>query len=79
MYVIGYQLGRVWAKREASQDQLVRVGALLDGRTWVNEHDDPVSDLRHLVDPDNSDFLDVEELPVPDFIAGFIDGAKSLA
>ena len=78
MYDVGCQLGRVWARREASQDQLERIRSIEDGRTWIEGRDDPVGELRQLVDPNNTGFLDVEDAPVPNFVAGFIDGAQSI-
>lgn len=78
MYDVGYRLGRTWAVREATEDQLQKVYGLKDGRAWTLERDDPYGDLRHLIDPENTGFLELDEPPAQSFIAGFIDGSKSL-
>lgn len=78
MYVVGYKLGRVWAGCEASQAQLEQLKSLEDGRSWVREREDPVSDLRQLVDPADTGFLDLDEPPAPIFVAGFVDGVRSI-
>jgi len=78
MYDVGYRLGRAWAVNEASQHQLQRVDSLECGKAWIIDRDDPSRDLRQLIDPDKTGFLDVDEPPVPNFVAGFIDGAQSV-
>jgi len=77
MYDVGYRLGQAWAATQASKYQLQRVDVLENGRAWIIDRDDPSRDLRQLIDPDNTGFLDLDEPPVPNFVAGFIDGAQS--
>ena len=78
MYQVGFELGRHWITRDASPEQLRRVGQLDDGRDWISAHTDPAREFTRVVDPDKSDFMGIEDIPSPSFVAGFIDGAKSI-
>ena len=77
MFDFGCQMGRLWAAHEASDDQILRIQSIEDGRIWIQGRANPIDDLRQLIDPDKGAFLELDEPPPPEFVAGFIDGAKS--
>jgi len=77
MFDFGYQMGRLWAAHEASEDQILRIQTIEDGRAWIQGRANPIDDLRQLIDPDQGAFLELDEPPPLDFVAGFIEGAKS--
>ena len=79
MYDVGYRLGRQWGRRDALSHQLRKISQIADGRRWVAEADDPVDQLRQLIEAEDSGFLDVGEMPPVEFVAGFIDGVRSLS
>jgi len=77
VFDFGYQMGRLWAAHEASEEQILRIQTIEDGRNWMQGRVNPIDDLRQLIDPDKGAFLELDEPPPPEFVAGFIDGAKS--
>ncbi len=77
MYDVGFALGQHWAVRDASPEQLQRVSALDDGKTWVVGQAQPAEALTKLVDPSKHDFMGMDDIPSASFVAGFIDGAKA--
>ena len=77
MYEVGYKLGRYWAQSDASVEQRTVVLGLSDGRDWVAAQENPLAELKRLIDPTGSGFLDVPDVPENAFVAGFIDGARS--
>ena len=79
MYQVGYELGRHWVIRDATPEQLLRVGQLQPGKDWISTHADPAREFTRVVDPAKSEFMGIEDIPSPSFVAGFIDGAKSKA
>ena len=78
MYQIGYKLGRHWAMRDASPQQRLRVNEFEDGERWVATRRDPAREFTRAVDPEKSDFMGIGDSPSVSFVAGFIDGAKSI-
>lgn len=78
MYQVGFELGKHWIKRDATPEQLRRVGQLDQGIEWISTHMDPAREFTRVVDPGKSDFMGIEDIPSPSFVAGFIDGAKSI-
>lgn len=78
MYQVGFELGKHWVRRDATSEQRSRVKGLDDGKHWIATHTDPARDFTRVVDPGKSDFMGMEDIPSPSFVAGFIDGAKSL-
>jgi len=77
MYEIGLRLGRYWAEYEARPGQKKLLDDVKSGEEWAALHDDPLAELRRLLDPGGTGFLDVPDVPDRSFVAGFIDGAKS--
>ena len=77
-YDIGYALGRHWAQRDASPEQLLSVQNIGDGKTWVAKSADPISEFLLLVGPDKSVFLSTSDGPSNSFVAGFIDGTGTV-
>lgn len=77
-YEIGYALGRHWALRDATKDQLHRVKQIGSGCDWVAGQDDAASKIKALVDPSKEGFLDMAEHPSDGFVAGFVDGAQTV-
>ena len=77
-YDIGFALGQQWAVRDASAEQLHRVLALSDGKTWIADQAFPAEALTELVDPGRREFMRVGEIPSSSFVAGFIDGAQTV-
>lgn len=78
MYQMGSQLGKHWAMRDATADQLRRVKALGVGRDWVAFHSEPAQEFTHIVAPEKSDFMGTGDIPSASFVAGFIDGAQTI-
>ena len=78
MYQVGFELGKHWIKRDATPEQLRRVGQLDQGIEWISAHTDPAREFTRVVDPGKSHFMGIEDIPSPSFVAGFIDGAKSI-
>lgn len=78
MYQMGYKLGGHWAKRDASPEQRLRVSEFEDGIRWVETKTDPAREFTRAVDPGKSDFMGIGDNPPDSFVAGFIDGAKSI-
>lgn len=76
-YDVGNALGRHWAIRDASEDEIRQVGSVADGKTWVADQADAPAAFAALTDPDKTGFMSIGSLPSSSFIAGFIDGAKS--
>ncbi len=76
MYDVGLALGKHWAVRDASPEQLERVTALDDGKTWVTGQAQPAEAFTKLVDPSKRDFMGIHDIPSASFVAGFIDGAQ---
>tara|TARA_R110000782_G_scaffold62155_4_gene127833 strand:+ start:1591 stop:1839 length:249 start_codon:yes stop_codon:yes gene_type:complete len=78
MYQMGYGLGRHWATRDATQEQLLCAKELGDGKAWVAFHPDPAIEFTLTIDPEKSDFMGTVEIPSASFVAGFIDGAQTI-
>ncbi len=78
MYPIGYKFGRHWAKRDATPEQRLRVSDFEVGERWVAAKIDPGREFTRVVDPEKSGFLGIGDSPSASFVAGFIDGAKSI-
>lgn len=78
MYEIGMKLGRYWGEFEAQQQQKKVLQELQSGKEWAASHDDPLAELRRLLDPAGTGFLDVPDVPDQSFVAGFIDGGRSV-
>lgn len=78
MYQMGYELGKHWAMRDATADQLLRVKAFGVGKDWVAFHSEPAKEFTHIVAPEKSDFMGTGEIPSTSFVAGFIDGAQTI-
>jgi len=79
LYEMGFKLGVHWSARDATPEQQVRVSQFEDGPGWVAMHEDPAREFTRTVDPQKSDFMGIGEVPSASFVAGFIDGAKSIA
>jgi len=79
LYQMGFKLGRHWIKRDATPEQHVCVNQFEDGEGWVAMHSDPAIEFTRAVDPEKSDFMGIGEVPSASFVAGFIDGAKSIS
>lgn len=78
MYQIGYELGKHWIMRDATAEQFLRVERFENGEDWIASQTDPAREFTRVVDPEKSDFMGTGEIPSPSFVAGFIDGAKSV-
>ena len=78
MYKTGYRLGRHWIIRDATPEQLLRISQFEKGEDWVATQTDPARAFTRVVDPAKTDFMGTGDLPPPTFVAGFIDGAKSI-
>lgn len=78
MYEVGHKLGRYWAEFDAQEQQRKVIANLESGRAWVASQDEPLAELKRLVDPAGTGFLDMPDVPERSFVAGFIDGAKSI-
>ena len=78
MYDVGYALGKHWAQRDATPELLLRVKGLGDGREWVNQTSDSAREFIWHIDPDQRGFLGTGETPSNSFVAGFIDGARTV-
>jgi hypothetical protein len=78
IYQIGYSLGKHWAWRDASSDQLRQVEKLGDGKDWAAFHRESAMKLRGIVGSDRASFLGGDEDLSPSFLAGFIDGVQAL-
>jgi len=57
MYEMGYELGRHWALRDATPQQLSSVKDLGDGKKWVATRADPAEEFTRTVDPSKSSFM----------------------
>lgn len=79
LYEMGFKLGMHWSERDATPEQQVRVTKFEDGAGWVALHEDPAREFTRVVDPEKSDFMGIGEVPSASFVAGFIDGAKSIS
>ena len=79
LYEMGFKLGSHWSRRDATPEQQVRVSQFDDGEGWVATHSDPAREFTRAVDPEKSDFMGIGEVPSASFVAGFIDGAKSIS
>ncbi len=79
MYQMGYKLGRHWIKRDATPEQRLRMNQFEDGVSWVAIQPDPARELTRVLDPEKGDFMGIGEIPPDSFVAGFIDGAKSIS
>ena len=75
---MGFKLGRHWAMRDATPDQLLRVQKLGDGKDWVAFHREPAKEITGIIDPNRNSFVGTGENPSPSFVAGFIDGAQTI-
>ena len=75
---MGFALGRHWAMRDATAEQLLRVRAFGAGKDWVAMHTDPAREFTQIIDPDKSDFMGTGANPSASFVAGFIDGAQAI-
>jgi hypothetical protein len=78
IYQIGYSLGKHWAWRDASSDQLLQVEKLGDGKDWAAFHRESAMKLRGIVGSDRDSFLGGGEDLSPSFLAGFIDGVQAI-
>jgi len=78
IYQTGYQLGKSWAEQDATPEQLLLVHEFGDGGTWVAFQRDSAEEFVRIVDPAVSDFMEPEALPSASFVAGFIDGARTI-
>ena len=78
MYQTGCELGKHWAIRDATTEQLLRVLELGNSWDWVACHDEPAEDFTYIVDPGKSGFMGLDEKPSAAFVAGFIDGAQAI-
>ena len=78
MYDVGYALGKHWAQRDATPGLLQRIKSLGDGRDWVTNSPDPTREFIWHIDPDRRDFLGTGETPSNSFVAGFIDGTRTV-
>jgi hypothetical protein len=79
IYQTSYELGNHWAMRCATPEQLLRVKEVGDGKVWVTFHREPLKEFTHIVDPNKSGFMGTNEMLSASFIAGFIDGARTIA
>ena len=77
-YQMGYELGKHWAKLDATSDQLLRVKKLGDGKHWIAVHPEPSKELTGIIDQTKNSFVGTGENPSPSFVAGFIDGAQTI-
>jgi len=78
-YQTSYELGNHWAMQCATPEQLLRVKEIGDGKDWVAFHGKPVKEFTHIVDPSRSGFMGTDENLSASFMAGFIDGARTIA
>ncbi len=78
IYQTGYEVGKSWAEQDATRVQMLLVHEFGDGKTWVAFQRDPVEEFVHIVDPAVSDFMRSRALPSVSFVAGFIDGARTI-
>ncbi len=78
IYQTGYEVGKSWAEQDATPEQLLLVHEFGDGKAWVAFHRDSAEEFVHIVDPAVSDFMEVGRLPSASFVAGFIDGARTI-
>lgn len=79
MYEIGLEIGRQWARRDATREQLVRVSELGSGRDWIESRREPADELALIIDPAKKNLVGTGENPSPSFVAGFIDGARAIS
>ncbi len=78
MYDVGYALGKHWAQRDATPELLMRIKGLGDGKEWVSQTSDSGREFIWHIDPDQRGFLGTGETPSNSFVAGFIDGARTV-
>lgn len=79
MYHMGFKLGRHWITRDATPEQHSQISQFENGEQWVALRSDPAREFTRAVDPKKGDFLGIGDLPPAAFVAGFIDGAKSVS
>lgn len=77
-YEIGYALGRHWALRDATEDQLRKVKKIGPGSDWVANQADAAGELSALIDPLKDGFLSIAKQPSKAFVAGLVDGAQTV-
>ena len=77
-YQMGFELGKHWARLDATPDQLLRVKKLGAGKDWIAFHVEPATELTGIIDPTKNSFVGTGEHPSPSFVAGFIDGAQTI-
>ena len=78
IYQTGHDLGNHWAMQYAAPEQLLRVKEIGDGKDWVAFHREPAKEFTHIVDPNKSGFMGPDEKFSASFMAGFIDGARTI-
>lgn len=77
-YQAGYEAGQRWAEQDATRLQKLLVYEFGDGKTWVDGQRDSVKKFVHIIDPAVIDFMRSREPPSASFVAGFIDGARTV-
>ncbi len=78
IYQTGYEVGKSWAEQDATRVQMLLVHEFGDGKAWVACQRESAEEFVRIVDPGGSDFMRSRELPSVSFVAGFIDGARTI-
>lgn len=78
VYQTGYQLGQSWAEQDATPEQMLLVHEFGDGKIWASMQRDAANEFVRIVDPTVTAFMDLGALPSVSFVAGFIDGARTI-
>ena len=78
IYQTGYEAGKSWAQQDATRLQKLLVHEFGDGETWVACQRDAADEFVRLIDPAVIDFMRSREPPSDSFVAGFIDGARTI-
>ena len=78
IYKMGYELGRHWAMRDATPEQLQAVKEFGSGKDWVAFHPEPAKEFTRIIDPNKRDFMGTGEIPSASFVIGFIDGTQTI-
>ena len=77
-YQTGFQAGESWAKQDASRVQMLLIHEFGDGKAWVTHQRYAVEEFVRIIDPSVIDFMRTREPPSDSYLAGFIDGARTI-
>lgn len=76
-YDFGCVLGKHWAQRDATQQEIEAVRSLGNGHEWVSQQATPAAAFAALFTSTPKRFFGAAMNPSSEFIAGFIDGSAS--